>query len=483
MSVRTTIFVPASPAPNRRHYAVLTLLFAAFAIYGSIAPLRLHVLPLAEAVGRFRLVLAQPLAMPSRSDWLANFLLLLPFGFCLMAAICCDRPYFAAPAFPVTVGACLALAAFVEFAQLFFPPRVSSINDIVAQGVGGTAGALFWLLRGQRLTVNARQLWNDFGLRGTAHLLLPLYLFVLLLVQTLPFDFTLSPVELYHKYKQGHIHLLPFTSPVGGFELTDKHFWNIALFAPVGLLLAHLPGRAQRSGAFVAVAGVSAAAAIEFAQLLAVSRYFDTTDILTGTAAVLAAWYVARRFAGQMRRAEVRAILMAACLVVLIFMEWQPFEFVPSLSSAQLRLHQVALLPFVDYLGGDYINSLDDGIHKMLLFATLGVLLALPSPASRAAFALRWSLAIIAAVVLEAGQLFLPSRYPSITDVLVAATSSWIGLVIAKRLGELSRSHRGNTHDYSEPSFSRFDPACPSGPLAHEDRPRAIVPAQIRRSQ
>lgn len=482
MSVRATILVSAGAAPNRRHYAVLALLLAAFAVYGSLAPLRLQRMPWAEAIEHFRQVLAQPLAIPSRSDWLANFLLLLPFGFCSMAAICCDRPHLAALALPATVVACLALAAFVEFAQLFFPPRVSSINDIAAQSAGGTTGALFWLLRGQRLTANARQLWNDFGARSTVYLLLPLYLFVLLIVQTLPFDFTLSPVELYHKYKQGRVYLLPFTSSAGGLDLMDKHFWNVALFVPVGLLLAHLPSRAGRSGAFVFVASLSAAAAIEFAQLLALSRFFDSTDIVTGAVAVVAAWYVARRFAGQMNRTEIRAILMAACLAVLIFMEWQPFDFVPSLSAARLRLHQVTLLPFVDYLGGNYINSLDDGIHKTLLFATLGVLLAWPPPISRAALTLRWSFAVAVAVLLELGQLFLPTRYASMTDVLVAATSSGIGLLVANRLGGYSRSHRGTIHDCFERNSACFDAGHPLGLLADEDRPRASIPTQIRRS-
>jgi len=438
MSAQATILVSAPPAPNRRHYAVLAMLFAAFAIYGSVTPLRLHPMLFDEAIERFRLVLVQPLAVPSRSDWLANFLLLLPFGFCLMAAICCDHPYFGAPAFLVTVVACLALAVSVEFAQLFFPPRVSSINDIAAQSCGGTTGALLWLLRGQRLTANARCLWNDFGSRSTAHLLLSLYLFVLLLVQTLPFDFTLSPVELYHKYKQGRVHFLPFTSSVGGFELTDKHFWNIVLFAPVGMLLARQTGRIQRSVTLVFLVGLSAAAAIEFAQLLTFSRFFDTTDIITGTTSVLAAWYIVRRFAGQINKVEVRAVLIAACLAVLIFMEWQPFNFVLSLSEARLRLHQVTWLPFVDYLVGDYINSLDDGIHKMFLFATLGVLLMPSKSASRAILYLRWSVAVAVTIVLEMGQLLLPTRYAGITDVLVGSAAAWVGLFVVSHVSERS---------------------------------------------
>lgn len=448
MSPSMTISAPVCPAPNRRHYAVLALLLAAFALYGSVVPLRLHPMSFAEAVERFRLVLAQPISVQSRSDWLANFLLLLPFGFSLMAAICCDRPYFAAPALPVTVASCLVLAGFVEFAQLYFPPRVSSINDIAAQGLGGTVGALFWLLEGQRLTANARRLWNNFDSGSTAHLLLPLYLFVLLLVQTLPFDFTLSPVEIYHKYKEGRVHLLPFAaSAASGLELVDKNFWNMALFAPVGLLLAHLPGRVGSKGVLALLVGLSAAAAIEFAQLLAFSRYYDTTDIITGTAAVLAGWLAARRYAAQLGKPGSRAILLVACLGVLIFMEWQPFDFALSLPQANIRLHHLSLLPFVDYLGGNYLGALDDGIHKLLLFATLGVLLVPAVPPARAALFLRWSFAVTVVVVLEAGQLFLPTRYASITDVLVGAFASGIGLMAACRF----RSKLdGRTHEFRD---------------------------------
>jgi VanZ family protein len=440
MSAHATILVPAYPAPNRRHYALLTLLLAVITFYGSVAPLHLHRMPFAEAVQRFREVLAQPIAVQSRSDWLANFLLLLPFGFCLMAAICCDRPYFAPPALLVTVVACLVLATFVEFAQLYFPPRCSSVNDIVAQGIGGTTGAVAWLLRGQRLTVNARRLWNNFGARGTVQLLLSTYLFFLLIVQTLPFDFSLSPAELYHKYKEGRVHLLPFAATdATGLELVNKHFWNAALFAPVGVLLAYIPGRASRSGVVVFVLGLLIAAAIESAQLLALSRYFDTADILTGGASVLVSWLIARHCSGSVTKPIFRVALVSTCLAALIFMEWQPFDFTPSLRQALLRLHQVSLVPFLDYLQGNYLNSLDDAIHKMLVFATLGLVLTPSVSPTKAIILFRWSLAVALVIVLEAGQLFLPTRYASVTDVLVGAGSSWIGFVIANRFWKRSQ--------------------------------------------
>ncbi len=422
--------VAGTTMPNRRHYALLTLLLTVVIVYGSIVPLRVHRQTFAVALERFGAVLNEPIALKSRSDWLANFLLQLPFGFFLMAAICCDRPYFAAPALPVTIVSCVALAGFVEFAQLYFPPRVSSINDIAAQAIGGTAGALGWLLAGQRLTDLTRRLWSDIGSRSTAVPLLGVYLFIVLIVQTLPFDFTLSPVEIYHKYKEGRVYLRPFTAAgVDGFELVNKHFWNVALFAPVGVLAAFLPEWISRNGRRVFLLGLIAAAAIEFAQLLAFSRYFDATDILTGSVSVLIAWLVGRAFQpdGSRNRAgkpDLRGLLLLGCLAALVYMEWQPFDFSPSLSEARNRLHRVSLLPFLDYLGGNYINALDDVLHKILLYAPLGALLAPAVPASKTRILFRWSLAVAVAVALETGQLFLPTRYSSISDVIVAGLAS-----------------------------------------------------------
>lgn len=427
------------PAPNRRHYTLAVLLFAAIIIYGSIVPLHWSRQTLAEAVERFRLVLAEPIVLKSRSDWLANFLLQLPFGFFLMAAICCDRSYFAAPALPVTIVSCVVLAGFVEFAQLYFPPRVASLNDIAAQTLGGTAGAFGWLMAGQRLTDLTRRLWSDFGSRSTAVPLLGVYLFIVLIVQTLPFDFTLSPVEIYHKYKEGRVFLRPFTAAgAGGFELVNKHFWNVVLFAPVGVLAAYLPDRIGRKGWRVLVLGLVAASTIEFAQLLAFSRYFDVTDILTGSVAVYLAWFVSRAFQpdGSKSRAgklDLRGLLLLGSLVALIFMEWQPFDFVLSLAQARQSLHNVSLLPFVDYLQGNYIHALDDALHKILLYLPLGALLAPSVPATKATILFRWSLAITIALVLETGQLFLPTRYASVSDVIVGGLSAGLAIFFVLR--------------------------------------------------
>lgn len=429
------------PVLGRGQYAGLALLFLGFAVYGSLVPFHLRRLPFDEAAHLFRAVLAQPITVQSRSDWIANILLFLPLGFLLMGAGCCDRPQRGIAVFlPVTL-LCGMLSGIIEFTQLYFPPRVPSINDIAAESLGGALGALLWLLRGQRLTVVARRTWTAFGSRGTAGRLLPCYFALLVAIMALPFDFTVSPAELWHKYKEGRVHLTPFASGgAGAFELADKHFWNVACFAPVGVLLGHLPSFVWRSGRSwprILGLGLLAAGVIEFMQLFVVSRYCDITDILTGGTAVLMGWAVVlvhrRLHPSPSASTVLRWGLLAAWLGVLIFMEWQPFNLALDLSAARKRLHHVSLLPFLDYYQGNYLHGLDEFVHKTLLFVPLGVLLAPPAPASRGVILFRWSLAIAAAVVLEAGQLFLPTRYASVSDVLVGGLAAGIGLLAACR--------------------------------------------------
>ncbi len=91
-------------------------------------------------------------------------------------------------------------------------------------------------------------------------------------------------------------------------------------------------------------------------------------------------------------------------------------------------------MPFVDYYQGDYWNSFDQGVKKLLLFLPLGVLLtlALPPALQRRGWGVVVLLAAGMAAAIEAGQLFLPTRYASITDILVESCGAWIGVVIAR---------------------------------------------------
>jgi VanZ family protein len=416
-----------------RHYAGLAAGFLALAVYGSLVPFHFHPLPWGEAVARFRAALAEGVHVGSRSDWAANILLFIPLGFLAVGALAVDRPRWAgALAVLAVVPVCALLSAAIEFTQLFFPPRVTSLNDITAESLGGAVGALFWLVAGQPLTDRLRRLWADLGGRDPVAALLAAYVAALLVAEALPLDFTISPADLYHKYRDGRVFLVPFARRgVAPLEQAQKDVENVLLFLPVGLLLAGLGAAGRRPAAGWTAAlgvGLGLAGLVEFTQLFVHSRYFDATDVLTGGLTVLAGWGLRRAWQRAAPSAEARAsaaALLCAWAAALAFANWQPFGPLASPGEAAARLRAMPLLPFVDYQSGNYLHALDEATSKALLFVPVGALLVACRPGRGAVAAAL--LAAGFAAVLEAGQLFVPGRYASVTDVLVEALGAWAG--------------------------------------------------------
>jgi glycopeptide antibiotics resistance protein len=287
--------------------------------------------------------------------------------------------------------------------------------------------------------------------------LLPGYLVLLGLIHGMPFDLTLSPRDLYRKYRDGMVRLMPFTGSNGDiYHAIEKQCWNVALFLPLGLLLANVRGLAWQSWRGwwrVLALGTAATTLIQGLKLFVVSRYVDATDVVTGTLAVLVGWALAllwqRQAAGRairipereavkrQRRALV-GLLLLGWLALAIFINWQPFNFTLDAGFVAGRVRGLALIPFADYYWGNYWNGFDQFVHKMLLFVPLGALLSLSLAT------MLWGrdmlivlLAAVIAAVIEAGQLFLPTRYASLTDVLIESSGAWLGLVVTRHARSL----------------------------------------------
>jgi len=154
---------------TRTRTAILFVACAAFVAYLNFIPFRFQPLPFEEVWSRFSRIPYLDLGAGSRADWVANILMFLPLGW-LGAACFVPNPrtrFDVAAIVPaVLVGALWAVAT--ELAQLYFPNRTVSINDIVAEIIGSFLGAWLWsafgarsrhwwqgLLRGGSATVNA----------------------------------------------------------------------------------------------------------------------------------------------------------------------------------------------------------------------------------------------------------------------------------------------------------------------------------------
>jgi glycopeptide antibiotics resistance protein len=119
-------------------------------------------------------------------------------------------------------------------------------------------------------------------------------------------------------------------------------------------------------------------------------------------------------------------------LGIVVFVNWEPFNFTTDPALLARRIQKVSLIPFADYHAGAIDNAFDQIVRKALLFMPIGALLV--PGASTGGWSWGGLRAVLAgailAGVLEAGQLALPSRYASVTDVLIESVGAWLGFAL-----------------------------------------------------
>ena len=457
---------PAAKVLPPRAFAWLALGVALFTVYGSLVPFQYRWRPFDEATHGFRWVLEHRTGIQSRSDFLANFALGLPLGFALAAWRLLDFQPGAlrrTAAFVLIGPACTLFAALVEFAQLYFPNRTCSGSDIIAQSLGAAVGIAIYLIAGQRTVDRVRAQFAGDSYRSPAVGWLAIYVAVLALVQWLPLDISASPADWLRKLKEGKATLSPF-SEIGAH---DRSAWRkcqvwlelAAVYFPVGLLLAFAPfGRPVRidgappwlptaRAAFRALGfGLALAAILEAGQFAVMSRSPSTSDVCLGGAAVLLGWLVARGMganaAGGGLDIEAALILGQAWLLWLAIAAWLPFEFDGHIGGA--RFENLNWLPFAAAQEKNYLGGLEEALAKVLLALPYGIVVAALGAAGRAnrrqRIAIGAVLAAGLALILEAGQLFLPERVASPTDIVYAAVGGAIGAAVTLRLRRTDRT-------------------------------------------
>ncbi|MBX9789747.1 MAG: VanZ family protein [Pirellulales bacterium] len=460
--------------PRRWHFVVAAVGYLTLAVYGSLVPLAYRALGWNEALTRFAEIRYLNLGIESRSDWVANILLFVPLAWLTMGALCVDRSLIWAALCAIVVAVtCHLLSWSIEFVQLYFPARTASVNDVVAESIGGTIGCVAWLVSGQAISNWCRRVWSlNRAASALPALVLLGYLFVLVLIHLMPMDLTISPAEVYRKFKAGRILPIPFSQVDRGREFAQGTIWNMIYFCPLGWLLAALR-KADGSFRFGLLAiggvGVLTTSAIEAMQLFVYSLRSDTTDIVTGTAAIVAGAAAARswpapavmpdladppdRDATLGRRAVLptlgrRGNLSAAKALVwllpvawcgaLAVLNWWPFRFttapLPEAHGVPLplwRARRIYWLPFKDYYWRGEFASFGQALERGVAFAALGAILAMAWHVRSIWLAVGFALFV--ASVLEFGQFFIVARYPSVSDVLVESLGAWCGFVLWQR--------------------------------------------------
>jgi glycopeptide antibiotics resistance protein len=443
------------------------VLYLAFIFYGSLVPLHYVALPFNEAIERFSHIPYLQLGIRSRADWVANILLFIPFAFLLCALS--FRP--GATALNLVLAGviwlfCAALAVSIEFTQLYFPQRTVSINDIIAETSGAMLGIILYSFRGRQLKQFLASLALIRGQASVVTYLLIGYVAIFILYNLLPLDLTLSPVELYKKWREGRIVLLPFSGYRGSAaEIGYAVLSDILLWCPIAVLL-YL--QQQQAGIRLYSKVLLLALLLEFCQLFVYSRVTDISDVLcaliaTWLSITLLRWWQ-QKPASETDTTTVQlkhgllwslAILAYSLFVSILF--WYPFNFNFDWAfiNQRLQVAQGKVLLESLYFGTEY-RAITALLQKLLVFFPLGVLLAL----FQCKLSLRWqqqtlqivgSIYVISlALLCEAVQLALPGKTVDITDAIlqIGGAAAGFGFTIFF----VNRLHRPETAEVNSTS-------------------------------
>ena len=446
-----------------RHLAWLALAWGALVIYGSLTPFEYRPRSWSEAAEILQIIADNPPIIGSRADWLTNVLILVPIGFAGLGALLLDRDSLAKRigAILLVFSGGLVLTLVVEGAQLWFRDRYPAKADVIAQTLGNFAGMGAWVLVGQPLAH-----WSRRHLHGPPasrlFWLLAVYAGGLAIYSLLPLDLTMRPGELWDKWQEGRIAVVPFA----GWE------WNVAgvyaavrdaaLYIPIGILMVQwFGGRSLHASRLLAcwLWGVAFVAAIEVAQLFVASRYSDVTDLILGSVgaglgvALTKFWQPATEPAAKVRRPWLPALCLIVYALLLAAVYLEPFELTADRAEAMQRLTAMVRVPLEALRHGEPLGMISNVLRKLALFGILGWLAgetlraadARPRP-SRLAIVGIFAGALVSAGI-EIAQAWFPPHVPDLTDVFWGGLGGAIGALLRPFVSPSELQQRGKGID------------------------------------
>jgi glycopeptide antibiotics resistance protein len=422
--------------------AWLALGVAAFAAYISLVPFNFRM-----PSGGWAIALSSSLEMRVgiSGNFLANGVMLAPFGFFAAGALFGPR----AGAIWKASGALLillvsvSLSVTIEGLQVFVPGRTPSLGDITAQTAGTIVGLIAWLVLGRDVRV-----WSQKFASGTGdvlRLLLAAYAVVSAFSLLHPLDVTVDLGLLAHRWRAGRIILNPLHSDALQWDALPSVISDFVLAVPIGLFAA-LAGTAP--GARRATVRALALGAIffglgELAQVLVQSRTADTFDLIVNlTGMATGVWLVTLTVSQQTGEQEQPGSLvpvagLVCCAALYVAYNWSPYAFTISAAMFRHRFEPLMAPPFRGYYLNPDFKALGDILVKTAMTMPIGIFLERwlrfgRSPYRRLLMACALVVAAGVFGAVELGQVFLPSRYPDDTDVLLAVGGVWLGIRVAR---------------------------------------------------
>ena len=460
-----TNYGAADGSRRRRSLLVAAGCYLLFVVYGSLVPLAYEPRPLELAWRDFLATEYLAIGAGGRADWIANILLYMPLAYLLSAgwaagAASAGRRLVRVAA--VFVG-CAVVALAVEFAQLFFPPRTVSLNDIVAEFIGSGLGIAIWLAWGGAL----ERLWTRMELGGPPAIMAAVVLYVLayLALSLFPYDFLVSADEWSKKLSSGAYGLLVAPGTCDRASLcVFKITLEVVAVAPLGILLSMVLGRtAPRPYLVAAVWGLSLGLVTELAQLAMYSGIAEGVSLLTRAGGVMLGVAAHRNVGVQwlagLRRYIPGVLGMATPLYLLALMTANGWFSAGWVSEAQVSASWQDLhwLPFYYHYFTTETEALKSLLACCAMYLPVGWgywlwTVRRPEAKATASAAVPALIAGPLTAVMETGKLFLSEKHPDPTNVLIATLAAPLAYLAAVQV------HRWALQEQPSPAI-RVDPA------------------------
>jgi len=279
------------------------------------------------------------------------------------------------------------------------------------------------------------------------------YLFFFVLYSLLPLDLSLSPIEIYRKWKTGHIVLAPFFfllhfDAKTGYEIST----DVLLWLPVSFLWTLAAKGAWRKAI---INTVLIASFLELLQLFVVSRITDINDILFslvgGSAGAWFAMHVVGKYDVRNQAPKPAPnfivwrwfILFFAWAGVIALLFWYPYNVSLERDFIYKQIARFNQLPFSTYYFGTEFNAVTAILKRVLFFIPLGVLayLAVLQPEKKGLLTKALSLlfCILVAAIVEIGRWLIPLKSPDTSDFFLEIIGSWIGVKVVIYLLEKNK--------------------------------------------
>jgi VanZ family protein len=373
----------------RRVGGWLLVATAALIVYGSLFPFRFG--PSDPALGRTLLQLSWRYA--GRGDVVANLLLYAPFGMSLALVLPARTRRPLALVAILATGVLLSLC--IEAVQSLTPTRVSSLPDVLLNGIGTLAGAVVGLVVGERASLRISGFGDD------ENAAMPFVLLILWLgFRLAPFVPTID----WQKYKDAlkPVLLEPRVGALGVFSYL------------VGWLIVAQAVRGIWRGTQAWIVFLVLAAIVLLGGVVVVNRVVSASEVLAIALCLVLVPVSAR--VPDPRRAFALAALACATIIV---QGLEPFTF----GSAKA----FSWVPFRNSITGGFETGYTSLFEKAFWYASL--LWLLTRTGARLATATLAVAALLAAI--EIVQIWVPGRSPEITDPLLALVLAWLMYVLA----------------------------------------------------